>query len=128
MRFLISILILFVAGFALQIFTPWWSIVILAFFVSGFLNRNAGLAFIAGLIGVYLLWTGYVFILDNQILSEKLAGLFGLPSGLILKLVSGLVAAIPSAIASMSGSWFFDLFRDQQVRPELELNSEPEVQ
>lgn len=124
MKFLLSILLVFGLGFAANVFLPWWSVVILSFFVAGLLNRNGLLAFLSALIGVFLLWAGHAFILDGSeaVLSSRLAQVFSLPSGIGVIALTGLVAALPSAFAGLAGSFLFDVFwlKKETVQEEVE--------
>lgn len=125
-RFLLSALLVFGLGFAVSAFLPWWSVVVLSFFVAGILNRNGFLAFLSAFIGVFLLWAGQAFVLDgaDAVLSSRLAGVFSLPSGLGVIALTGLVAALPSAFAGLAGSFLFDVFMGKSATPEASVEME----
>jgi len=106
-----SMFLVFGLGFAVNIFLPWWAVVILSFFVAGILNRYKILAFIAAFVGAFLLWAGHAFILDGDaLLSSRLAEIFSMPTGPAMFALTGLVAALPSGFAGVAGSFLFDLF------------------
>ena len=121
MKFLISMLLVFGLGFAVNIFLPWWAVVVLSFFVAGILNRYKILAFIAAFVGAFLLWAGHAFILDSDaLLSSRLAEIFSMPTGAAMFALTGLVAALPSGFAGVAGSFLFDIFFEKKRDEEIE--------
>lgn len=91
----------------LQYFLPWWSLVIGAF-IAGFLFNNKGFpSFIAGFLGVALLWVLYALIIDIQtqsILTDKVAKLFPTQSNGLLFVLTVVVGGLPAGFAALTGS------------------------
>lgn len=88
---------------------PWWSFVITSLIVSVAIHQRAGRAFLAGFLGVFLLWVGIAFIKDaanEHILSTKVAEVLPLGgSYLVLILVTGVVGGLVSGLAALTGSY-----------------------
>ena len=108
MRFLLSVLLIFVFAFLAGLYLPWWSIAIISFLVLLFIPQGIGRSFLAGFTGVFLLWAGLAFIIDirnESILSQKIAALFSLgDASLLLILITGLIGGVVAGLAAMSGS------------------------
>ena len=108
MRFLLSLLLIILLSFIAGLYFPWWSIAIIAFAVALFIPQNIYKSFLAGFLGIFLLWGILAFWIDSKndsILSQKIAQLFYLGSSSIsLILVTALIGAIVGGFAAMSGS------------------------
>ncbi len=108
MRFLLSILLTAVLAFVAGMYLEWWSIAIVAFLVALLLPQSSGRSFLAGFLGIFILWGVLAFWIDiknDSLLSNKMAELFGLgPSGILLVLITALVGALVAGFAAMSGS------------------------
>lgn len=101
---ILTALLSFIAGLWLQ----WWSIAIVAFLVALLMQLNVGRGFLAGFLGIFLLWGVLAFVIDvknNSILSQKIALIFPLGgSAALLILVTALVGALVGGFAAMAGS------------------------
>ena len=108
MRFLLATLLTTTLSFIAGLYTPWWSIAIIAFLVALFIKQKIGWAYLSGFAGVFLLWGILSFIIDiknKSILSHKMAQLFPLNGvSILLILVTALVGAVVGGFAAMSGS------------------------
>jgi uncharacterized membrane protein SpoIIM required for sporulation len=108
MRFLLAILLTAALGFIAGKFLPWWSIAIVAFLVALLLPQRIGKSFLAGFLGIFLLWSLIAFWIDtknNSLLSQKVASLFYLGgSSVLLILVTALIGALVGGFAAMSGA------------------------
>lgn len=108
MRFLLAVLLTAALSFLAGLFTPWWSIAVIAFGVALLVKQRYGIAFVAGFAGIFLLWGGLAFWIDvknNGVLSKKIAQIFPLSgSSVLLVLITALVGALVAGFAAMSGS------------------------
>lgn len=102
---ILTVLLAFIAG----LYLPWWSIAIASFLVALLVHQRALKAFLAGLLGVFLLWAGlaeWIDLKNESILSARIAGLLPLGgNSLLLVLVTGLVGGLVAGFAAMSGSY-----------------------
>lgn len=108
MRFLLSVLLTAVLSFIAGLFLPWWSIAIIAFGVALLLRPRPASGFLAGFLGILLLWGLLAFWIDQRnqgILSSKVARLFSLgESPLLIILVTAVVGGLVGGFAALTGS------------------------
>jgi hypothetical protein len=108
MRFLLAVLLIAALAFLAGIFLPWWSVAIIAFLVALLLPQHNGMGFLAGFMGIFLLWGILAFWIDvknESILSTKMATLFPLGgSSFLIILVTAFVGALVGGFAAMAGN------------------------
>jgi len=72
-------------------------------------RQIAGLSFLSGFLGVFLLWAGLAWWIDsknNSILSERIAHVLPLGgNSMLLILVTGLVGGLVAGFAALSGAY-----------------------
>ncbi len=109
MKFFVAIILTAFLAFISGLFFPWWGIAVASILVAVLVHQKAGKAFLAGFLGVFLLWAALALWIDmknNGILSKKIA--LVLPLGgnaILLILVTGLVGGLVAGFAAMSGSF-----------------------
>ncbi len=109
MKLLVAILLTALLSFVSGIYFPWWSLAIAAFLVAILVHQKAGKAFLAGFLGVFLLWAclaWWIDIKNNGVLSKKMAQL--LPAGgstLVLILLTAFIGALVGGLGAMTGSF-----------------------
>jgi len=107
MRLLFAIILIALLSFAAEYFLPWWSIAVVCFCVAVFFRLQNGKAFLAGFLGIFLLWFAVAFASDIQndhLLSSRMAQLFFLPGSLLFILVGAFVGGIVGGLAGWSGA------------------------
>lgn len=109
MKFLVAIILTALLAFISGLFLPWWGITVTSLLVAVIIHQKAGKAFLAGLLGVFLLWAGLAWWIDmknNGVLSKKIALVLPLGgNGLLLILVTGFIGGLVAGFAAMSGSY-----------------------
>ena len=109
MKFFAAVLLTTLLAFISGLFLPWWGIAIASLLVAILVHQQAGKAFLAGLLGVTLLWAGLVWIItikNNNILAGKIATVLPLSGNtLLLILLTGFVGGLVSGFAAMTGSY-----------------------
>ena len=109
MKFLVATVLTALLAFISGLFLPWWGIAITSLLVAVLVHQKAGKAFLAGFLGVFLLWAGLAWWIDmknNGVLSKKIASVLPLGgNAILLILVTGIVGGLVAAMASMSGSF-----------------------
>jgi hypothetical protein len=106
MRLLVSILLIALFSFIAGMFLPWWSLAIIAFAVGLLVPQRLWKSFLAGFLGIFLLWLVLALWLDlgnEQLLSRKIAELMHLPSSFLLVLITALVGGLTGGFAALSG-------------------------
>lgn len=106
MKFIIALLLTILLAFVAGLYLPWWGIAIAAFVAALLVHQSAGKSFLAGLVGLWLLWSGLAWWMDaanDSILSSRVVKLLPLPDGSIwLVLFTGLVAGLVGGMAALT--------------------------
>lgn len=109
MKLITAIFLTAFLAFVMGLFTtmPWWSFIFTSFLVAMGVHQKAGRAFLAGFLGLFLLWTVLAFLKDqanDHILSMKVAKILPLGGSYwVLILVTGLIGGLISGLAAVSG-------------------------
>lgn len=111
MKFLVATvltaLLAFIAG--LLSFSSWWGFAITSLLVAVLVHQKGGKAFLAGFVGLNLLWIGlalWIDIKNNGVLSTKIANVLPLNGNSIwLIVITGFVGGLVSGMAALSGSY-----------------------
>jgi len=106
MRFAVCLLSILILSLPLQLFLPWWSILIAAALVGAIVSLPGIQLFVCGFVGTAAVWWGYAWMIDvkNQsILSSRIADLFNLGSPHLLILIGGALAGLVGGLAATSG-------------------------
>jgi hypothetical protein len=108
MRFFLATMLTALLSFIAGLFLPWWSIAIVAFIVALLMKQFIGRSFLAGFLGIFLLWTIVALWIDlknESILSHKIAQIFPLGgSSFLLILVTAVIGGLVGGFAAMSGA------------------------
>lgn len=108
MRFLLATLLTATFSFIAGLYTPWWSVALVAFFVALLVKQRIWRAFLAGFAGIFLCWGALAFWIDannHHILSQKIAQVLPLGgSSVLLVALTAFVGALVGGFAAMSGS------------------------
>jgi hypothetical protein len=83
MRIFLTIVLIALLALLLEWFAPWWTALLVAAVIGFASGLRPGKAFLAGLLGIGILWLAVALFRDipNQhILSQRMAMLFALPS------------------------------------------------
>ena len=108
MRFIFATLLTGVLSFIAGIYLPWWSIAIIAFLVGIFIRQTLMKSFLAGFLGIFILWAVvslWIDVKNGSILSHKIAALFPLggSSGLLIMLTA-VIGGIVGGFAALTGA------------------------
>ncbi len=109
MKFLAATILTALLAFISGLFLPWWGIAITSLLVALLVHQKAGKAFLAGMLGVFILWAGMAWWIDmknNGVLSKKVASVLPLGGNAILLIIlTGIVGSLVAGMAAMSGSF-----------------------
>ncbi len=106
-KLLLTIILTIILSFVSEQFLPWWIIAVVAGLVGFFLNMGSFKSFVGGFLGIFLLWTAYLYYLNvvvNGALAERLAALFSLPNSIALICLVGIIGGLVGGTAAMTGS------------------------
>lgn len=108
MKFFVAILLTALLGHAAPLFFPWWSFAVTSFIVAVIVHQKAGLAFVSGFFGIFLLFIIHTFIIDytnDHLLSKKVAEILKIGSSAFsVMLLSAFIGGLISSLAALSGS------------------------
>ena len=111
MKFISAIILTALTGYIAGIlsFSPWWGFAVTTLLVALLVHQKAGKAFLSGFLGIFLLWAGLAYWMDQQnngILSQRIAQILPLNgNSLLLILITGVVGGLVAGFAAMSGSY-----------------------
>ena len=97
----------------LQLFLPWWVIVLVPFAVCAWRSHHPGRAYAVSLAAVLTVWLTYATFLRNGpqgTMSDRIAELFFLPNGAVLLLIISLVGGVVAGFAGLAGCYVRQLF------------------
>ncbi len=104
MKFLIQTSATIVGCFIVQYFLPWWTLAIVAFALGYYFNNKGFISFIAGFVGVGILWLAMAYYIDSttlSIISTKVGKLFPLNIFVLMTLVGGLVGGFAALTGTL---------------------------
>jgi hypothetical protein len=110
MKFVTATILTALLSFIAGIYVPlWWAFAFVAMLVAVLVHQKGGKAFLAGFLGLFLLWGGLAWWIDmanESILSVKIASLLPL-DGLkwILIFVTAFIGGLVAGFAALSGSY-----------------------
>ena len=109
MKLFVAIILTGLLALVAGLWLPWWSIAIASLLIGLLIPQRAGRAFLAGFLGIFLLWAIYAFIKDSRndgLLSAKIAEVLPLGgNSFLLILVTAFVGGIVGGFGGMTGSF-----------------------
>jgi len=109
MKLLVAIILTALLSFVAGLYFPWWSIALAAFISVLIIPLRSGKAFLAGFLGVFILWAVLAWWIDmknEHVLSKKVAEIFPLGgSSFAMIIVTALIGALVGGLASLTASF-----------------------
>ena len=113
MKLIIRLIVIGALTYFLSPFFTWWTAMVVAFLVC-YISPSSGLnAFIAGFLGVGLVWMGHAWnidVLNESAFSTKVAEIMQVSDPIFLVFATGLIGGLAGGFASLSGTSFRSLF------------------
>lgn len=110
MKLFTAITAVIILSAILQNLLPWWVIAPIAFIVCYFIKMRWYTAFLAGFLGMFILWAGMAFYIDHaneHILSSRISVLFFKSvKPLAVIIMTGVIGGLVAGFAGMAGSFF----------------------
>ena len=117
MKLVLRILLIGIITYFLSPYFEWWTGMAAALLVCFFLPSSFFNAFIAGFLGVGLVWMGLAWALDtdnNSVFSGIIVQFFPLEDPLFLILGTGLVGGLSGGMAGTTGTSFRSLIKKKK--------------
>jgi uncharacterized membrane protein len=117
MKIFIKIILISIIGYGLQLFLPWWYVVVASFFINFIIYSKGWQSFMAGFWGIFLLWFIAALVIDvksHSILSDKVAQIFQLPNPMVLILATALIGGISGGFSGLTASLLLNIFRKKR--------------
>jgi hypothetical protein len=109
MKLLVATILTAMLSFVAGLYLPWWGIALAAFISVLLIPLGPVRAFLAGFLGVFVLWALlalWIDIKNKHILSEKVAQIFPLGgSSLAIILVTAFIGALVGGCAAVSAGF-----------------------
>lgn len=119
MKFLTQTIIIGLFSYVAGIFFPWWSVAVVSFLVGTIFYTRSLNAFLAGFLGVGLLWFFYALSIDiatSSILTKKVAALFNLTEPFFMVIITSIVGGITAGFSALSGNQLLKLWSKKGER------------
>lgn len=116
MKQLITIIITALLAWLTSHMFAWWMVVVIPFLVAVVWQLRPGWAFLNGFISIGLLWFYLILrtdIANEQILSDRMAQLFGLGHALFIT-VNILLGALVGGLGGWSGASMWRIFKTKK--------------
>lgn len=119
MKLIIRIIAIGVLTYFLSPIGSWWMVMGISMIVC-FVSPSSGLnAFVAGFLGVGLIWMGHAWNLDVQnasAFSSKIVEIMQLGDPIYLVLATGVIGGIAGGFAALTGTTFRQMFLKSKKR------------
>lgn len=120
MKFILKIILIAGLSYLVELFFPWWSVVCCAFIIGAIMPTKGFNDFLAGFLGVGLLWLIFAWIIDvntNSILTEQVAPILKMNNALVVVAVTGLLGGLVGGVGALSGSQLRRIFMPDPPKP-----------
>lgn len=114
MRFLSAILLTALLAAITTWLFAWWMIAVAAFMVMLFIMVKPAKGFLAGFLGIALLWLIIILFKDqanDHVLADRMSKLFGLSNSVLFITVNVFLGALVGGLAGWSGALTRKIFR-----------------
>jgi hypothetical protein len=110
---MIVFLVVLLASLLLQLFLPWWIMVIISFVACAILGKTSRQSIWAPFFAILILWTAVALfktLRNDHILLDRIAEMLALTSGWLVMLVTVILGSFVAAIAGFCGYHFKKAF------------------
>jgi hypothetical protein len=108
MKLISAIATIIILSAILENYLPWWTIAPVAFVVSYLFKLRGFSGFLAGFLGLFLLWGGMAFFMDqsnDHILSSRISVLFiKSAKPMVIVAMTGLIGGLVAGFGGLAGS------------------------
>jgi len=102
-------LVVIIASFLLQMFLPWWVIIIISFATCGLIGKTGRISFWEPFLAIILLWIGmalYQSFPNHHVLATRVAEMLGVKLWYLVLLITALIGGLAAGICGYCGYHF----------------------
>ncbi len=111
-------LLIAVLSFLVQLFLPWWSMMIVAFALSFLLGKKTAQVFIAAFSAcaiVWLLMEIFIHATRGDLMTNRIAELLSLPASVLLYIATFVIAGVVGGVAALAGFFLKEIFNAKRL-------------
>lgn len=109
MKFIVAVLLTAALAFVSGLYLPWWGIAIAAFIVALLVQQKPWKTWVAGFLGVFLLWVVLAWMRDapnDSLLSGKIGELLGIGNNPVaLMIITGFIGGLVAGFAALTAGF-----------------------
>ncbi|MEO8406340.1 MAG: hypothetical protein ABI480_17150 [Chitinophagaceae bacterium] len=109
MKFFVALILTAMLAFISAFYFDWWIIAVASFVTALLIHQKPWKAFLAGFLGLFLLWGILAEWIDSKnesILSGKISQLLGIGNNpFLLVLITAFIGGLVAGLAALSGSY-----------------------
>lgn len=112
---MILALLIAITAWLLALVLPWWSAFIPGLILGAILGRNGGASFLwgfAGIGGLWLIQSFWIYLANDGILTTRIADLFSLPAPFLVILITALIGGLIGGLSTLTGYLFRKIISD----------------
>lgn len=102
-------LIVIVLAFLLQLFLPWWIIVLISFLTCALVGKTGKISLWAPFLAILLLWTGVALfksIPNDHIMAKRVAEMLAVSNWWLVLIITSLLGAFVAGVSGFCGYHF----------------------
>jgi hypothetical protein len=99
-------LVIIIAAFLLQMFLPWWVIIVIAFATCGIIGKTGRISFWQPFLAIALLWAGMALFKsfpNHHVLASRVAEMLGVKLWPIVVVITSLIGGLAAGISGFCG-------------------------
>jgi len=117
MKVAIKIILIATLAYLVEVYLPWWSVVVVAFIVNALIFTKGSPSFLSGFLGVGLLWIILAWNIDAanaSLLSSRVSQLFPIQGTLAILVLTFLVGGLAGGFGALAGSHLRNLIKKKK--------------
>lgn len=112
-------IVVLLVSFGLQLFLPWWIIIVVSFAVCGFIGKTKSISFWEPFFAIAVLWLGmalYKSHPNGHVLAGRIAEMFGVKLWYVVLVITVLLGGLTAGISGLCGHYFRILTLQPKVK------------
>lgn len=114
---MILVLLIAATAWLLSLLLPWWSVALPGLVFGGWLGQKGKTAFLAGFLGIGILWfiqSFYIYIANEGILAARIAEALQVTYPALVILATVIVGGLVGGFSALTGYLFKDAFFEKR--------------